>query len=318
MQGNITVTSEWGKGARFTLQFPAKESLPDTENIPSPIMETIRIEERAVPALMVPPKEDKPRTKILVVEDNLDMQELIHTLLADQYDCVLSSNGDEAWGWLQEENQKINNIELILSDVMMPVMDGYTLLKKIKTHRHWQKLPVVMLTARSAEDDKLQALRMGVDDYLLKPFSPDELRARLQNLIDNYRVRKNLADNETENAEAIDIAFEPEESAHTIWLKEVEDAAREALEKGLKLTTNFLADRVFLSERQFSRKLKSVTGLTPNGYIQEVKLQKARHLLEHKVYTTISEVAKAAGYSSGSYLTKVYLEHFGKKPSDYL
>ncbi len=318
MQGNITVTSEWGKGARFTLQFPAKESLPDKENIPSPIMETIRKEERVVPALMVPPKEDKPRTRILVVEDNLDMQELIHSLLADQYDCVLSGNGAEAWGWLQEENQKINDIELILSDVMMPVMDGYSLLKKIKTHRHWQKLPVVMLTARSAEDDKLQALRMGVDDYLLKPFSPDELRARLQNLIDNYRVRKNLADNETENAEAIDIAFEPEESAHTIWLKEVEDAAREALEKGLKLTTNFLADRVFLSERQFSRKLKSVTGLTPNGYIQEVKLQKARHLLEHKVYTTISEVAQAAGYSSGSYLNKVYLEHFGKKPSDYL
>ncbi len=318
MQGDLTVESEWGAGACFTLRFPAKDAAPEAQ--PSVFQEGSEEAVQAEDAFSAPPLPatgGAPKTKLLVVEDNPDMQQLIRSLLADQYDCVLARNGAEAWTWLLEENADIDDIELILSDVMMPEMDGYTLLEKIKAHQRWQMLPVVMLTARSAEEDKLQALRMGVDDYLLKPFSPEELKARLHNLIANYRVRKNLDVPVEESAGGVDIDFEPEESAHTVWLKEVEDAAREALDKGLKLSTAFLADRVFLSERQFSRKLKSVTGLTPNGYIQEVKLQKARHLLEHQVYTTISEVAQAAGYSSGSYLTKVYQERFGKKPGDY-
>ena len=319
MQGDLTVESEWGAGACFTLRFPAKEVAPPEEQtvaFPETSETTLQEEQIAVTS-PVPSSEATSKNRLLIVEDNPDMQQLIHTLLADQYDCVLANNGAEAWTWLLEENRDIDDIELILSDVMMPEMDGYTLLEKIKGHRRWQKLPVVMLTARSAEEDRLQALRMGVDDYLLKPFSAEELKARLQNLIANYQVRKNLAVRAEESAGGVDIDFEPEESANAIWLKEVEDAAREALDKGLKLTTAFLADRVFLSERQFSRNLKTVTGLTPNGYIQEVKLQKARHLLEHQVYTTVNEVAQATGYSSGSYLNKVYQERFGKKPGDY-
>lgn len=312
MQGDLTVTSEWGMGACFALQFPAKEAPAVLPKAP----ETSQVE-RLAPTPPISSHGNLLKTKVLIVEDNPDMQQLIHSLLADQYDCVLAKNGAEAWAWLQEENEDIDDIELILSDVMMPEMDGYTLLEKIKAHQRWQKLPVVMLTARSAEEDKLQALRMGVDDYLLKPFSPDELKTRLFNLITNYRARKNLTVSVEESALKVDIAFGSEESAYTVWLKEIEEAAREALDKGLKLSTALLADRVFLSERQFSRKLKAVTGLTPNGYIQEVKLQKARHLLEHQAYTTINEVAQAAGYSSGSYLTKVYHERFGKKPSDY-
>lgn len=175
---------------------------------------------------------------------------------------------------------------------------------------------MVMLTARATEDDKIQALHMGVDDYLLKPFSPDELTARVTNLIANYHVRKHLNGKTGQAAQKIEIDFAPVASAHATWLKQVEDAAWEALNKGLKLNTAFLAGEVFLSERQFARKLKVITGLTPNGYIQEVKLQKARHLLENKVYTTISEVARASGYSSASYLTKTYQERFGKKPGD--
>ncbi|MCB9289664.1 MAG: response regulator [Lewinellaceae bacterium] len=320
MQGNLTVESKWGAGACFSLQFPAKEAAAvETTTIFPQYPGTAVQEERPVLTPPVSSAGDAPKTKVLIVEDNPDMQQLLHTLLADQYDCVLANNGAEAWAWLQEEKEDIDDIELILSDVMMPEMDGYTLLEKIKAHQRWQKLPAVMLTARSAEEDKLQALRMGVDDYLLKPFSPAELEARLQNLVANYRARKDVAVRmeEPDGSGGIGIAFKPEESAHTVWLKEVEDAAREALDKGLKLSTALLADRVFLSERQFSRKLKMVTGLTPNGYILEVKLQKARHLLEHQVYTTVNEVAQAAGYSSGSYLTKVYQERFGKKPGDY-
>ncbi len=315
MQGQLSVESQWGAGACFTLRLPAREAPPEAKPAPLPeITETAAREVQPV----IPAAGNGPKTKIMVVEDNPDMQELIHTLLADSYDCVLANNGAEAWSWLEMENPEIADIELILSDVMMPEMNGYTLLERVKAHERWQKLPAVMLTARSAEEDKLQALRMGVDDYLLKPFSPEELKARLNNLISNYRARRALlASMSPPPGKGASFDFEPATPANTAWLKEVEEAAKEALDKGLKLNTALLAEKAFLGERQFARRLKALTGLTPNGYILEVKLQKARYLLETQAFTTVSEVAHASGFSSGSYLAKVFQEHFGKKPGDY-
>lgn len=320
MKGDLRVESKWGKGACFTLSFPAKAAKPENEisTLPAAIYTANPKEEEIYgPGPIVQSGEEATKTKLMVVEDNRDLQQVIQTLLADKYDCILADNGAEAWALLNEKNQEMDDVELILSDVMMPEMDGYTLLEKIKKHKHWHKLPIVMLTARATEEDKLQALRMGVDDYLLKPFSPEELRARLTNLIANYRVRKQINEQESKSNNRINVEFEPAISADSAWLKEVEAAAKEALEKGVKLTAAFLADKLFLSERQFSRKLKGITGLTPNGYSQEVKLQKARYLLENKVYSTINEVAHASGYSSASYLAKAYQERFGKKPGDY-
>jgi signal transduction histidine kinase/DNA-binding response OmpR family regulator len=316
MQGNLSVTSEWGVGTCFALRFPAKKAAGGAESLSSNSPEAIAMEEYLEPVAMVSSGANGAKPKLLIVEDNIDMQQLIQTILHENYDCVLVENGAAAWNLLESEAQQVGDIELILSDVMMPEMDGYTLLEKIKAHERWQKLPVVMLTARSAEEDKLQALRMGVDDYLLKPFSPQELQVRLHNLIVNYKERQRLLQ-ENGAPEGINVEFEPADPANLNWLKEVETAAKEALDKGIKLTTAFLADKVFLSERQFARKLKTLTGLTPSGYILEVKLQKARHLLENQAYTTVNEVAQAAGFSSGSYLTKTYRAHFGKKPSDY-
>jgi DNA-binding response OmpR family regulator len=243
---------------------------------------------------------------------------LLLELLSDTYHCQVANHGAEAWSWLESKSAEVQDIELIVSDVMMPEMDGYTLLEKIKAHADWQQLPVIMLTARSAEEDKLQALRMGVDDYLLKPFSPDELKARMENLIRNYQTRQAVPEPDLTPLAQPDFEFQTKStSADQDWLKEVETAAIAALEKGIKLNTLLLAEQVFLSERQFARRLKKLTGLTPNNYIQEARLQLARQLLERQVYTTVNEVAQAAGYSSGSYLTKVYHQRFGKKPGDY-
>ncbi|WP_170110308.1 hybrid sensor histidine kinase/response regulator transcription factor [Flavilitoribacter nigricans] len=319
MEGDLTVESEWGAGARFSLRFPAIVAMPteDSRAFVPHIGDTTEGERAAVIAA-AHPTPNGSKTKILIVEDNPDMQEFIHHLLAGHYECILANHGAEAWTWLEEEDPRIMDIALILSDVMMPEMDGYTLLEKIKAHERWQLLPVIMLTARSAEEDKLQALRMGVDDYLLKPFSPAELLVRIKNLISNYQVRKEIASREVAPVGKIDIEFAAEFApANQIWLQEVESAAKEALKKEIKLTAAFIAGKVFLSERQFARKLKKLSGLTPNEYIQEVKLQKARQLLEQQVYTTVNEVARVSGYSSGSYLTRIYQERFGKKPGDY-
>jgi signal transduction histidine kinase/DNA-binding response OmpR family regulator len=318
MQGTLTVDSQWGKGSTFHLRLPARRASEDDATA------NRKNTEEVTPAIILPDQEATTSSgadthpRILLVEDNPDMQELLVMLLQEQYPLLVAQHGAEAWEWLSREDPRLDQVDMIISDIMMPHMDGYELLEHIKAHPRWQKLPVIMLTARSAEESKLQALRMGVDDYLLKPFSPEELQLRIAKLLTNFRERNSIPADGSGSQPAVQVSFAEEDSANLTWLKEVEDAAVEALDKGIKLTTAHLAGTVFLSNRQFSRNLQSLTGLTPIQYIKEVKLQKARHLLESGACKTVEEVAGRTGFSSGSYLKKVYEGHFGKSPSEYL
>lgn len=167
MGGQISVESEWGKGITFGVRLPAKKATGDAG-----LATRGRVVGKATMSDIFAKADDIPagdKTKILIVEDNPEMQLLIQNILNTQYDCLVSPHGAAAWALLEKEAPEVADINLILSDGMMPEMDGYTLLEKIKGHPRWQGLPVVMLTARSAEEDKLRALRMGVDDYLMKP-----------------------------------------------------------------------------------------------------------------------------------------------------
>lgn len=252
--------------------------------------------------------------KVLIVEDNPDMQLLITSILADTYDCRMANNGLEAWNLLEQEDPSVAGIHLILSDVMMPEMDGYALLDRIKTHDRWHQVPAVILTARAGLEDKLQALRMGVDDFLTKPFAPEELLARVDNLIANYQKRRAYIKS---RPQVDDIKFETTASASQRWLKELEEATLHAIDKKIDLNVLYLAHAMALSDRQLLRRLQAETGLSVNGYIQEIKLRKARHLLENKIYRTISEVAFACGFNTPGYFTRVYRKRFGKAPGDY-
>ena len=147
-------------------------------------------------------------------------------------------------------------------------------------------------------EDKLQALRMGVDDYLLKPFSSDELLARTSNLIHNYQQRLTFLQNEKHPTA---VTFEQTPGANEVWLKEIENHIKEALKKKLDLTSEYLASEMALSDRQLRRKLKSLTGLSTSQYIQEIKLQKARHLFENQTFNSIAEVAYAIGFNTPGY-----------------
>ncbi|MCB0617099.1 MAG: response regulator transcription factor, partial [Phaeodactylibacter sp.] len=130
--------------------------------------------------------------QLLIVEDNTDMRALFTDLLSDDFNLKMVNNGQEAWDLLQTDAEFVSRLDLILSDVMMPEMDGYTLLGKLKETPRLARIPVIMITARADEKDKLQALRMGVDDYLTKPFSPGELVARARNLILHLEQRRNI------------------------------------------------------------------------------------------------------------------------------
>jgi len=198
---------------------------------------------------------------------------------------------------------------------MMPEMDGFTFLEQLKKKEAWQFIPVIMLTARTNTADKLKALTIGIDDYITKPFQADELIARVKRLLENVAMREKMA----VSVGSFDIGIDlPElESADMKWLKQLEQAAFDKV-----LTPNFnvmmLASEMAVSERQLNRKLKNLTGLTPGNYINEIRLQTARNLLENKSYQTVAEVAYAIGFSTPKYFSTIFQKRFGKYPSDFL
>lgn len=300
LDGSLTVQSTWGEGSVFILLFPEeKAEMPPQELPPVAFMPD------NPPASNLLPTGSK--ATLLIVEDNADMQEHLRELLGQTYHLLPAADGRQAWDWLELNGPEVADIRLILSDVMMPQMDGFELLDRAKRHARWRHLPFVMLTARSDEQDKLQALRLGVDDYLTKPFSAAELHVRVANLLARTARRPLLPPGE-----------DPEmASADERWLQEIAVVARRVLEEKKPLSVSYLAQALHLSERSLQRKIKDLTGLSPAQYLLECRLDRARYLLEQRVFTTMREVAFAVGFETPHYFSSVYEKRFGRTPSSY-
>ncbi|MEQ1747664.1 MAG: helix-turn-helix domain-containing protein [Saprospiraceae bacterium] len=209
-------------------------------------------------------------------------------------------------------------IDLIISDLMMPVMDGFQFLEKVKSDDRWRHLPFIMLTAKVDDKAKLRALRVGVDDYLTKPFVEVELKARIENLLHNYWQRMEMFSQNEDTAEGGAVENRPVITrTDAEWLEEVEGKLTKYLpEADLKMER--VAAEMFLSHRQFSRKLKGLTGLTPSQYLKEIRLNRSKELLLSKKYKTIKEVASAVGFTDARHFSDLFQAHFGALPSGFL
>jgi signal transduction histidine kinase/CheY-like chemotaxis protein/ligand-binding sensor domain-containing protein len=247
---------------------------------------------------------------ILVVEDNRDMQEFIAQLLQQKYKVLTAKNGLEGWNLLKEGKTAIN---LVVSDVMMPEMDGFTLLKHIKSNSN---IPVIMLTALAAERDKLTALTIGVDDYLTKPFSATELLIRVQNLLYNYAQRV-----EAQQEEPFYAQDAVQDKTYSIldkeWIDNLEITVVESLKDKI-INVEQMAASVFLSTRQLNRKIKAMTGLTPAKFIKEVQLQAAKIELDTGKVLSLKEVAFNNGFEFPTTFSTLFKKRFGLSPSSYL
>ena len=309
MNGKVKAESTLGAGSRFYFEFP-KKKVAVAEVLALPINETV---------------EDDPVIdsigsdfKIMVVEDNPDMRNFIVQLLRKKYKQVLiAKNGAEGIALLKANNI---SIDLIVSDIMMPEVDGLEMLKMIKSHPEWFKIPVVMLTALAAERDKLSALTIGVDDYLTKPFSVPELMIRVQNLLYNSHQRKQVQNSEEENIinsnsqnQTTDLINEDDKK----WIEKLKSTIYNSLGE-TTLQVEDLASSVFLSSRQMSRKVKSITGLTPARMVREVQLNKARKILEEQTSTSVNDLAFQCGFEHPTTFSKLFKKRFGKSPSEYL
>ncbi|MFZ4428282.1 MAG: ATP-binding protein [Saprospiraceae bacterium] len=307
--GDLTMESALGQGTVASLRFPPKilqqERASYYEEAPFPAPSF-----SAAEVFSDEGREAKPRT-ILVVEDDKDMLDYLVSILAPSYRLLLADNGNSALSQLE-----IAPVDLVLSDVMMPGMDGFQLLQAVKDR--YQDLPFILLTARVETPDRLLALRLGVDDYLTKPFMEEELSARLNNLLERYETRRRIrampleAGGEVSQAASAD----PIQSFDKKWLIELETMVQANLNNP-HLSVQTLADKMAISERTLQNKIKAFTGLTPNQYLTEARLQKARLLLEARAFQTVSEVCYAVGFKTTQYFAAIMKKRFGKSPTDY-
>ncbi|MFY0601938.1 MAG: response regulator [Cyclobacteriaceae bacterium] len=296
LDGDIKVESEVGKGSKFTFSIPAKLSEQGIDSQGSDDEANLEIDQARLSDY------PHPNNKILIVEDNEELSNYIEQVLGTQFEIKKASNGQEAL-----EELSSFDADLIISDIMMPVMDGMELLSHIKAHDKWKYKSVVMLTAKSSHETKIEALSFGLDDYLTKPFSPTELEIRVKNILRNQYERISYLSKEDESPNQIEDPI----------IKELIDEIEQNLDNKNFGVLN-LSHKAALSDRQLTRVVKKSIGITPANLIREVKLQKAKSYLENKAFRSVSEISYSVGFEKPSYFSKVYFERYGKRPSEYL
>jgi DNA-binding response OmpR family regulator/two-component sensor histidine kinase len=323
--GKMWIESKEGQGSTFFVSLPKKEIeniSVDELNVFDKEQEHPKLEPRKLnspPPIAVSNTDSEFLSQqiILVVEDNLDLQEYLHYLLAPHYyEIHVVNNGKEALEWITANRFP----SLILSDLMMPIMDGFELLEQVKADKKLSSIPFIMLTARAELRDKLKALRIGVDDYLTKPFKEEELKVRINNLLSNFEERREYLMSEQPGHAGLKDEEQhlPETSDDDrMWLKNLEKIIIEEIGHHY-FSIDYLAEKIGVKRDKLFKRTKALTGLTPNKYVRAVRLQLAKELLENKEYATVKDVAHKVGFQKIEYFSTLYKKQFGKSPSEYI
>lgn len=314
--GTIAVESTEGQGSIFTIQFPKElhRLAGQVQRYEFPSQDLSNLD---IPAKLNISDAESEKLHLLIVEDNLDLCEFLNHILKEDYNLSFAHNGKKAL-----EQIKIESPTLIVTDWMMPEMDGHQLLKELKSSDVFHQIPVIMLTARDDMNDKLKALRTGVDDYLIKPFVKEELTNRITNLLKNSTARKAYVETLKEGHHAVTDTkdFMPNaglSKESELWLEELKDAVRNNI-SNTNLTVEMVATQLFISRPQFFRRVKSLTGITPMNFIQQVRFEEARYLLEQRKFLTVKAVAHAVGFKSAKTFSMNFKRRFGRLPSEYM
>ncbi|MBA4851108.1 response regulator [Emticicia sp. BO119] len=307
LKGKISVESKENKGTCFTLELPVEEinqsktSIEDNSDI-KPASKENKLSQATVLSAL-----DIKENILLIVDDNDDIRRYVKSIFEKEYKVIEANNGKEG---IRKANEQIPDI--IISDLMMPEMDGFEFCQNIKSDEKTSHIPVVMLTAKATVDSRIQGLELGADDYLIKPFNSVEIQIRIKNLIEKQeRLRQYYTRNLTSakplnnTTNTLDIAF----------LQRAKDIVERHLGNNL-FNAEQLSEEMHLSQSQLLRKLKALTNLTIVEFIRQYRLERAAGLLV-KQNATVSEVALQVGFENMSYFAKVFHDQYGVLPSDY-
>ena len=307
-KGDITINSAEGKGATFTFEFPFDKASYANEYLISPSA-TSKIEPRQRATRVIDTNveaTDESKTQILVVEDNPDLRAHISNLLKDNYKVLNAINGKKG---LELAIKAVP--DLIITDLMMPEMDGIQLNEAVKNNENTSHIPVILLTAKADRDTKLESLKTGADDFLVKPFDNEELFIRVENMISQrQKLQEKYAQTLTLSPSKITI-----QSKEEAFLKK----ALELVDANIanpEFTVERFQKEIGMSRMQLHRKLKALTNFSSSEFIRDVRLQRAADLLAGN-NLNVSEVAYSCGFNSVSYFTQCFTQKFGVNPSKY-
>lgn len=340
-QGNIQVNTETGTGSEFIVTLPLDQKVyegkentefilsdaPSTHNQKQDKHKTIsKTSEKNI--ILQEKTEDKDADNnmnqdpisVLVVEDNAELRNFLNDILSGTYKVIEATNGQEG---LEQALQYVP--DFIISDVMMPVMDGLDMVKAIKAHRDVCHIPIILLSAKSSLDDRISGLEQGIDDYITKPFSSTYLKTRIKSLLHQRKQLQELyleqwSDQKKENpVPTLLVEVEPERPQivpfDEVFMKRVMEIMHNQMDNS-KLTIDEFAQELGMGRTVFYQKLKSIVGLSPIDFVREMRIKRAKQLMETGEYN-VSTIAYMTGFNDPKYFSKCFKKKYGVSPSEF-
>lgn len=310
-QGNIRVESTPGEGSCFTVELPK-----GTEHLPKNCFVAPRLSEKTNRAAM--DVSHAPQTyplslvktgvpSLLIVEDNLDLMDFMCSLLRQSYSITTASNGLEAFKKLEN-----NQPDLVISDIMMPHMDGISFCKKVKNDIRFSHIPFILLTAKSDLETRIQGFELGIDDYIEKPFHPELLLARIASLLKNRELLKKEFQKGTLTLNDGTLML----SADKVFIEKLVSFMNSNYHKQ-ELSVDDFGKEIGMSRATFFRKFKGLTGQAPSDFIKGYRIQKAAAFIRSNKHS-VSDICTMVGYRSPSQFRLAFKEEFNMSPSEYL
>ena len=320
--GTIHCESEVGKGTTFTVELPinkesfAPDQIDETRTIDFNIPKNAIIDVQALtPDVYIEENDpqdhpDEDIYRLLVVEDNAELLMLMRQLLKSSYRVYAAKNGREA---LEIIHQK--DLDLIISDVMMPEMDGYELTKTVKSDPNYSHLPIILLTAKTQEEDEQEALLLGADEYLTKPFRLKDLKLRIDNIIENRkRIQAEYHQETADDARRIVTA---PNSLDEEFLSRVLECVYSHLDDDT-YDRDALASDMGASPSTIYNKLRSITGLNVSGFIRDIRMKEAHRLAQSDPTLRVSDLAYKVGFRDPRYFSTCFKKQFGMQPKEFM
>lgn len=326
--GTINVTSEEKKGSTFLITIPIKQGQKPYEDFAANETTNTPMLPKEQNVLQDSNSDDDDNQRILIIEDNSDIAAYIGEHLTDKYAVFYASNGKEG---LDKANALVP--DLIITDLMMPEINGLEVCRQVRRNEVINHIPIIVITAKTSETDRIKGLEAGADAYLAKPFNSDELLTRVEKLLEQRRslrekylqlgvlgsVETKEKDQESEKTKPPTKIAETElNMPDQQFLTKMVDYVYLMLDKNEEIDINLIASNMYMSSRQFYRKVSALTGSSPQAYIQRVRIHKAKQLLDKNPQLPLKEVSERCGFSDYSNFVRSFKNVCGITPTQYL
>ena len=321
--GTIECESKEGEGTTFTIIIPINKEAFNSSQIDEQQKIDINMARSAILDIasrmrhtdaeseQLATTADDDAYRLLVVDDNVELLMLMSQLLGSKYHVSTATNGKEALEIIQKEE-----LDIIISDVMMPVMDGLELTRRIKNDPNSRHLPIILLTAKMQDEDREEALRIGADSFVTKPFKMSDLELRINNIVENRkRIQTEFISQVGEAEKAVEAAAEP--SPDELFLKRATDCVYQHLADSDYDRDTFAAD-IGASASTLYNKLRALTGMNVSNFIRSIRMKEAMRIARQAPQIRVSDLAYKVGFKDPKYFATCFKKEYGLQPSEFL